>query len=388
MSRSNLSRHVGWLVFALCTLLAPLVTRASIMRRPGSSSATAVVIRRVSTTRPYVAITVDDFYTANYQRRTALRELQAANLLHAPLTLCPAGSALVAYTNKEPAQAQAIKRLVAAGTYELCDHTYDHPVMSKLGEAAQSQEIVRGAAAIRAFFGRGPVPIFRPPFGSWDGATRQAAAAAGFARIVTWSVDTGDSEGPELPASRLVARASRAQAGDIILMHANRTSSADALPLIIKMVRAKGLTPVLLSTLLASGTPVNVARSSTSGPTVPAPPATGARPSPSTTSAAGGSLRPTVGGSTSPASSPTVSSASRSVARPTIQYGASGPAVIELQRRLNQWIRATKPAGLGQLAVDGIFGPRTAAAVRAYQRAHGLAVDGIVGPHTWGRLLQ
>jgi peptidoglycan hydrolase-like protein with peptidoglycan-binding domain len=76
------------------------------------------------------------------------------------------------------------------------------------------------------------------------------------------------------------------------------------------------------------------------------------------------------------------------VARPTIQYGASGLAVIELQRRLNQWISAAKPVGLGPLAVDGIFGPRTAAAVRAYQRAHGLAVDGIVGPHTWGRLLQ
>ena len=32
----------------------------------------------------------------------------------------------------------------------------------------------------------------------------QIAAAAGFPRIMTWSVDTGDSEGPELPATRLV----------------------------------------------------------------------------------------------------------------------------------------------------------------------------------------
>jgi peptidoglycan/xylan/chitin deacetylase (PgdA/CDA1 family) len=179
-----------------------------------------------------------------------------ANALHAPLTLCPAGSALVAYAHTEPAQARAIKPLVAAGTYEFCDHTYSHPILPTLGEAAQLEEIRRGAAAIRAFFGRSPIPVFRPPFGSWDGATQQAAAAAGFPRIVTWSVDTGDSVGRERPAAWLVAQAARAQAGDIILLHANRQSSAVALPQIIQRLRAKGLEPVLLSTLLASGTPV------------------------------------------------------------------------------------------------------------------------------------
>jgi hypothetical protein len=36
--------------------------------------------------------------------------------------------------------------------------------------------------------------------------------------------------------------------------------------------------------------------------------------------------------------------------------------------------------------IDGIFGPRTDAAVRAYQRDNGLTIDGIVGPITWGSL--
>ena len=39
------------------------------------------------------------------------------------------------------------------------------------------------------------------------------------------------------------------------------------------------------------------------------------------------------------------------------------------------------------LAVDGIFGPTTTAAVKAVQAAFGIAQDGIVGPQTWGVLV-
>jgi peptidoglycan hydrolase-like protein with peptidoglycan-binding domain len=39
------------------------------------------------------------------------------------------------------------------------------------------------------------------------------------------------------------------------------------------------------------------------------------------------------------------------------------------------------------LAVDGIFGAQTEAAVRAFQSSRGLAVDGIAGPQTWPALI-
>ncbi|MCL2048400.1 MAG: peptidoglycan-binding protein [Defluviitaleaceae bacterium] len=64
-----------------------------------------------------------------------------------------------------------------------------------------------------------------------------------------------------------------------------------------------------------------------------------------------------------------------------IRVNARGDFVAQIQRCLN----AVNNAGL---RVDGIFGPRTHAAVISFQRQHGLSVDGIVGPITWGHLMR
>jgi peptidoglycan hydrolase-like protein with peptidoglycan-binding domain len=39
------------------------------------------------------------------------------------------------------------------------------------------------------------------------------------------------------------------------------------------------------------------------------------------------------------------------------------------------------------VTVDGEFGPRTRAALVAFQRDHGLTPDGVVGKSTWGALV-
>jgi peptidoglycan hydrolase-like protein with peptidoglycan-binding domain len=55
-------------------------------------------------------------------------------------------------------------------------------------------------------------------------------------------------------------------------------------------------------------------------------------------------------------------------------------------RRLNQSDLVKVVQQKVGVDVDGRFGPKTEAAVRAFQRAHDLVPDGIVGPNTWAAL--
>jgi peptidoglycan hydrolase-like protein with peptidoglycan-binding domain len=65
-----------------------------------------------------------------------------------------------------------------------------------------------------------------------------------------------------------------------------------------------------------------------------------------------------------------------------LRQGSTGPNVVVLQVALNR-IAQSYPAIPKIPTVDGIFGPRTEATVRAFQRIFGLTPDGIVGPATW-----
>ncbi len=59
-----------------------------------------------------------------------------------------------------------------------------------------------------------------------------------------------------------------------------------------------------------------------------------------------------------------------------LRQGSRGGEVKEVQRRLKQW-------GYYDGAIDGIYGPKTVEAVKAFQRKNGLTPDGIAGRATY-----
>jgi peptidoglycan hydrolase-like protein with peptidoglycan-binding domain len=71
---------------------------------------------------------------------------------------------------------------------------------------------------------------------------------------------------------------------------------------------------------------------------------------------------------------------SKSNDRPTLSYGSGNTqAVVELQKRLTS-------LGYNTGGVDGDFGPKTKAAVIAFQQRNDLEPDGVVGSKTWDAL--
>ncbi len=70
-----------------------------------------------------------------------------------------------------------------------------------------------------------------------------------------------------------------------------------------------------------------------------------------------------------------------------LQRGSSGPAVVVVQTSINR-IAQNYPAIPKLSTVDGIYGSRTEASVRAFQQIFGLTPDGIVGPATWYALVR
>jgi N-acetyl-anhydromuramyl-L-alanine amidase AmpD len=69
------------------------------------------------------------------------------------------------------------------------------------------------------------------------------------------------------------------------------------------------------------------------------------------------------------------------VSWPLLRRGSRGAQVVQLQSALGLLGHDPGPA-------DGIFGPRTAAAVLSFQRSAGILADGIVGPATWAEILR
>ena len=142
-------------------------------------------------------------------------------------------------------RAQA-RRTLDAG-HHAGSHAWDHRRLPELSRAAVEGQLLAAEAAWSEIGRVALAPYFRPPYGAYDWTTLSAARGLGYRRIVNWDVEPFDWMRP--PASVIAERAvSAARPGSIVLLHV-LDETADALPSIIRALRARNLDPTSLAEL-------------------------------------------------------------------------------------------------------------------------------------------
>jgi peptidoglycan/xylan/chitin deacetylase (PgdA/CDA1 family) len=145
-------------------------------------------------------------------------------------------------------------RRIAAG-YPIGNHTFDHQDLLSLTPPGVRGELAMARAAIDRATGAPPIHLFRFPYGSSNASTLTLVNGLGYT-AVGWTVDTLGWEGTSM-GQTLGSVTSRAlghlQPGEIVLMHVganphdHSTLDADALPGVIRAIRARGYGFVALS---------------------------------------------------------------------------------------------------------------------------------------------
>jgi len=120
------------------------------------------------------------------------------------------------------------------------NHTFNHPSMDTLDDAALSREIDMTARAIEVVIGV-RTPLFRPPYGAFH---NDASVRAVFSRRMTpvlWQLDSRDwaVHRPEQVVANFRAALDASPAGGVVLFHDTHAHTAAALPQIFAEVETR-----------------------------------------------------------------------------------------------------------------------------------------------------
>ncbi len=164
-------------------------------------------------------------------------------------------------TGRRARQARAKARAIAAAWELVGNHSNNHPHFTAISNARIGQEVHAAATSIMSVTGLDTWPWFRFPFGDHNARTLAAVNRLGYA-AVGWTVDTlgwmGTSGG--ITVREIVARVlAHRRPGEIVLMHGGSdsgdgsTPDADALPTVIRRLRADGYSFVTMDYLHGFG---------------------------------------------------------------------------------------------------------------------------------------
>ncbi len=194
-----------------------------------------VVVRRLATSAPVVALTFDAGSDAGYL--SSILDTLAGDGIHASFGI----TGVLATAHPD-----LVARIAREG-HLVVNHTYDHRSFTgystgtaPLSAGERRHELAAADDAIRAATGVSPTPWFRPPYGDRDEGSDEDAAAAGHPFVAMWSVDTLGWNGSSV--DEIVERcADGAAPGTIYLLHVGSQSlDGPALPRVIATLRAAG----------------------------------------------------------------------------------------------------------------------------------------------------
>lgn len=192
-----------------------------------SASTRKLPIYSVETNEKKVALTFDAAWGAD-KTKNIMDTLDANNI---KATFFLVGFWVDAYPG--------LTKEIAERGFEIGTHSETHPNLPKLSEEKIRSELQTSSGKITAITGAS-VKLFRPPFGDYDNKLLTIAEECGL-KTIQWDVDTLDWKG--LTGGQIALRVEKgARNGSIILCHNNSKYIAEALPLIISVLKLKGYT--------------------------------------------------------------------------------------------------------------------------------------------------
>ncbi|MEK8132089.1 polysaccharide deacetylase family protein [Paenibacillus filicis] len=188
-----------------------------------------------------IALTFDDAPDATYTPQ--ILDVLKAHKIRATFFL------IGSQAEKHPA---IVKRIVQEG-HVIGNHSYSHPLFTKLSQDSFQQQITRSESILNPLIGYTP-KLIRPPYGEISESQLLWASEHGYL-VVNWNVDSLDWK--QLSEAQVMRNIlDHAKAGSIVLQHSggghsqNLSGTVQALPKVIEKLQGQGYRIVTLPELL------------------------------------------------------------------------------------------------------------------------------------------
>lgn len=141
-----------------------------------------------------------------------------------------------------------LARAIAEAGHDVANHTYSHPVNTKITTEQLQNEIVKAHQVITEAIQEKPVMYFRPPTGEFDEKTLKAVAATGYHTIAIYDVTPSDYVKNKTADEIVKAILEQTKNGSVVLLHLlDDISTVEALPTVIEKLESKGYTFVKMT---------------------------------------------------------------------------------------------------------------------------------------------